>query len=333
MKPKIIIYSTPVIVSGNMEFIHYEFAEQLNNEGFEVIFWGVAHASKRINSKYKIVNHGIISLLLYSIQNRKNISYLFAPASLAVHGFKLGCIGRLIGLNVVTRVTSNFPEMVKYSSGLIDFFKRVVKFKLLAPLALKLSNKVIVPKFSRHHFIKKKKFEVVMCSRFESNSNTRQDKSVSSGRVLFVGNLVHEKNLNELRLIADSGVYIDVLGDGPLVKKLSHPNISVYGRVDEYQVKDFITNSSALILLSLIGGDFYPNVVIEAISLGTPVVSRDHATDYGSIGVTIYDNIEQLLEILRLSEFKTPNYVKRKGEFKKDLRKVFAENIYIQSSF
>ena len=172
-----------------------------------------------------------------------------------------------------------------------------------------------------------------MCSRFESNSNTRQDKSVSSGRVLFVGNLVHEKNLNELRLIADSGVYIDVLGDGPLVKKLSHPNISVYGRVDEYQVKDFITNSSALILPSLIGGDFYPNVVIEAISLGTPVVSRDHATDYGSIGVTIYDNIEQLLEILRLSEFKTPNYVKRKGEFKKDLRKVFAENIYIQSSF
>ena len=54
LKPKIIIFY-PIIVSGNMEFIHYEFAEQLNNEGFEVIFWGVAHASKRINSKYKIV--------------------------------------------------------------------------------------------------------------------------------------------------------------------------------------------------------------------------------------------------------------------------------------
>ena len=168
-----------------------------------------------------------------------------------------------------------------------------------------------------------------MFSRFETNSNVRQDTSGLSGRLVFVGNLVREKNLDELRSIAESGFNIDVLGDGPLLTTLSHPNISIYGRVDEYQVKDFIINASALILPSLIGGDFYPNVVIEAISLGTPVISRDHAKDYENIGITLYDNSEQLLEIIHLGKFKAPSYVKRKHEFKKDLRKVFEKNIYI----
>lgn len=118
-----------------------------------------------------------------------------------------------------------------------------------------------------------------------------------SRRVLFVGNLVDIKGpgraVGAFAQVArgDAGVGLDVVGDGPLRKTLRASvaalglaeRVVFHGRKSPPEVADLMKKAACLILSSHSEG--MPNVVLEALACGTPVV----ATDVGEVPYLVSD--------------------------------------------
>ncbi len=102
---------------------------------------------------------------------------------------------------------------------------------------------------------------------------------------LFVGNFQIEKGLNYLvsafKLIQDENVKLLVIGSGPLEADISQQveslgltdKIKFVGRVSHEMIPTYLSAANLLCLPSLREG--CPNVVLESLSCGTPVVASD----------------------------------------------------------
>lgn len=110
-------------------------------------------------------------------------------------------------------------------------------------------------------------------------------------RLVAVGRLSHEKGLDLLleavALCDDRRVRVDVVGDGPLRKELERraSDLGVQGSV---AFRGFLANpyplvrdADALVLPSRYEG--FPNVVLEALACGTPVIATPAAGGLGEI--------------------------------------------------
>jgi glycosyltransferase involved in cell wall biosynthesis len=129
-----------------------------------------------------------------------------------------------------------------------------------------------------------------------------KEKDKESTNIVFVGNLIPTKGINEL-LSAFIGlqkkmpeVVLDIIGEGPLkvtienkVKELGL-NIKVHGSLTLVDVAHKIRTSSLLVLPSYREG--VPNVLLEAFASGIPVV----ATKVGGIPEVVNDNVGILVE-------------------------------------
>ena len=114
--------------------------------------------------------------------------------------------------------------------------------------------------------------------------------------VLFVGNLVGVKGVDRL-LRAWAGLGVEaklvLIGDGPLRGSLEHlaadlgiaDSVEFLGRIPHAEIADWMRRSHCLCLCSLSEG--MPNVVVEALSCGCPVV----ATDVGEVPFLIEDGV------------------------------------------
>jgi glycosyltransferase involved in cell wall biosynthesis len=117
--------------------------------------------------------------------------------------------------------------------------------------------------------------------------NTRKELSLELNKryVLFVGNFQIEKGLEYLiraaKLIDDNSVHILIIGSGPLetqlhslVKELGvSQKITFLGRVEHDLIPKYMGGVDLLCLPSLREG--CPNVVLESLSCGTPVVASN----------------------------------------------------------
>lgn len=129
-----------------------------------------------------------------------------------------------------------------------------------------------------------------------------------NGRVLFAGRLAREKGLELLlncwKSIPDT-MCLDIVGDGPLMERVretanSTNNLSVHGRVDNYEVRKMMAQASAVIVPSLTYETF-GMVVVEAFSVGTPVIVSNHGAlaelvESGKTGFTFSPNNEAELK-------------------------------------
>jgi glycosyltransferase involved in cell wall biosynthesis len=99
----------------------------------------------------------------------------------------------------------------------------------------------------------------------------------AGSRVIYVGNLFERKGipymikafegLDEELLIAGNGPLEDELG------KTGHPNIKLVGHIPKEGVRDFMARNGKILVLPAIKGEGLPNVILEAMSVGLPVIA------------------------------------------------------------
>ncbi|AHG22950.1 hypothetical protein Z042_21215 [Chania multitudinisentens RB-25] len=107
----------------------------------------------------------------------------------------------------------------------------------------------------------------------------------SKNSMLYIGRLVRQKNIIDIlkahKLLIERGkdIYLDIVGDGPELDKLTtycHEE-NILNRVNFHgHIKDvsrFFSGATVTILSSLNEG--FPNVLLESLSHGTPIVSYD----------------------------------------------------------
>lgn len=103
--------------------------------------------------------------------------------------------------------------------------------------------------------------------------------------VLFIGNFQIEKGLANLidavNIIREEDFHLLVIGGGPLESQIKQQitelklgdKITLIGRVEHNQIPDYLSAADTLCLPSLREG--CPNVVLESLSSGTPVIASD----------------------------------------------------------
>ena len=107
--------------------------------------------------------------------------------------------------------------------------------------------------------------------------------------IVYVGRLIRTKGVDELLAAIRQlpGVHLTVVGDGPERERLEHEArglpVTFAGQVDHATARQHIRNARCLALPS--HTEAYPNVILEAMASGVPVV----ATRTGGIPSLVQD--------------------------------------------
>ncbi|MBM7539781.1 glycosyltransferase [Amphibacillus cookii] len=151
---------------------------------------------------------------------------------------------------------------------------------------------------------------------FEEKTNLKLEtisESQNGKEILFVGRLVEQKGLSylieafqmSLKTIPD--LTLRIVGDGPLesslkkeIKKLGMEDSVIFTGFSN-DIKRYYLNTNLTVLSSLFEG--FPNVLIESISLGTPVVAFDCPS--GPSEIIIDDINGYLSEYLNTTDLST----------------------------
>jgi glycosyltransferase involved in cell wall biosynthesis len=105
-------------------------------------------------------------------------------------------------------------------------------------------------------------------------------KPASRDKVVFVGNLIERKGV-EFLIMAMKGVDAELLivGNGPMRPRLevmSRDNIKFVGKVMSHEVERYMRQGKIFVLPS-VRGEGLPNVILEAMSMGLPIVATNIA--------------------------------------------------------
>jgi glycosyltransferase involved in cell wall biosynthesis len=113
------------------------------------------------------------------------------------------------------------------------------------------------------------------------NAVSVPDDTASGEGVLYVGRLAPKKGVEYLiEAISDLDVHLTIVGDGPEREKLetmaakSRASVTFEGFVDPDAVDDYYRSAGVFVLPS-IEGEGMPNVVLEAMAWGLPVVTTN----------------------------------------------------------
>ena len=122
----------------------------------------------------------------------------------------------------------------------------------------------------------------------DSAINNISVKKVGSRNLIYIGNLKKDKNIlllvkefSKMQSTLDKDTVLHILGDGDLYNFIVEiideyklvGNICMYGSVEHSQIPYWLNFADALILPSKNEG--MPNVVLEAMACGTPIIASD----------------------------------------------------------
>jgi len=117
-------------------------------------------------------------------------------------------------------------------------------------------------------------------------------------RLLFVGNLLRRKGVHVLldALRQCPGVPLLIVGDGPerssLTRLSEGMEVEFRGAVEPREAADLIRSEGRLLVLPAVAGEGFPNVLMEAMAAGLPVIATDVAgirnlLEDGRVGVLV----------------------------------------------
>ncbi len=241
----------------------------------------------------------LLGLFLIIFKQRKNLDVL-----LCFRGWPNGVIGWMANKIL------NIPACVTIRGGDWYFVERYWWGKLI--YALLFSSQMPVA-------VQSKKIQKEVVAQYPRvtphiipngiKQSTQQDKPGQS--IVFVGNLIPRKGLDVLiKAIKTKPDYtLIIIGDGPERERLEKmaaglPNITFYGRVNPEDVRSIMKKRARLLVLPAIEGEGFPNVLLEAMSVGVPVVASNIAgvadlLENGKAGLLVErGNVEELRDAI-----------------------------------
>lgn len=105
-------------------------------------------------------------------------------------------------------------------------------------------------------------------------------EKINGDKIIFVGNLIERKGVEYLiRSVRGLNTELLIVGDGPkrdYLERISGKNVKFVGKVLPNDLKKYMKQGKILILPSKIG-EGLPNVILEAMSFGIPVIATNLA--------------------------------------------------------
>ena len=245
-----------------------------------IFFYCLGTWRKKVNKKIKgITNKKNIKIIHYlnpisaranSIINDKNIKIIWGPTG-GLRDIPLGYLSSL-----------SFPyNIIELYRNISNFYYRKISWKFKK----NVSNASLISLFDKSE----KKFfnsEVIInsetaCDPQEIDFLLRKNKTITIG---YAGQITDRKQVDIIakalkNLDKVEGFSVKIAGEGPLAKslidefnKLNLCSFDYLGWQDSNQMKNFFNTIDLLILPSLREGT--PNVVLEALSNGVPVIAH-----------------------------------------------------------
>jgi glycosyltransferase involved in cell wall biosynthesis len=345
---------------GGAEKISIIIANGLYNKGFNIEFV-VLNLNNKRNKKY--MNNNIPFINLNKNHARTSFAavynYLkqYKPDKILVFNHELAVVIQLIKsisgvkFEIIARNISNLTQKKKNEKS---FWHRFIKDKIIKIFYKKIDKIIAQTELMKRDLIdnyKVDKNKIVVINNpigevFEKIALTKNEKYFKEDEILFVGRLESVKGLyyllNAFKIVFSKNnmAVLRLVGEGTTKKKLIEyaEKLQVADNVffENYQTDliPFYKNAKVTALSSLYEG--FPNVLIESISCGTPVVAFDCNSGPSEIiidGVNgflaRYKDVPHLAELL----LKTLDYPWDIEKIKKTADKFYTDKIvdkYIQ---
>lgn len=296
---------------------------------------GIPVALRKNKFLYLLVPVFLVSMFFKCLRIAKDSDIIHA--NWAITGLIAGVSGKILNKPVVT--TLRGEDITRARKNLLDKFilKWCIRFS---------SNVVAVSESIKTWVIDNnpgadKKIIVIANGVEESllEINSTETKNDNEVRILTIGSLIERKGIDQIikamaRIKKEIPVYLTIIGNGPEKTKLEElvksfdllGKIKFVGEVMPENVSNYLSNADIFILASHSEGR--PNVILEAMASGLPVISTDiegsnELIAHKKTGLLFSDgNISELVEYIE--EFaKNKSF---RNEISNNARKFIIEN-------